>query len=149
MYHNKIISDCITPMTTPLAYAMFHDFVFRVNKKQVVVTPEMFGMSLILNYENRTPETWDEMKEITEKVFPNVKFFGFVAREDSHSIQLWHDRITIYKPISHGAFGCEQLSQINWAAIGSTTIEESELFAKIMAEAVYIARELDKEFLEQ
>lgn len=148
MYHNPITSNCITPTETPLAYAMFHNLVFRVNKERIVVTPEMFGMSLLLNYEDRTPETWEEMKEIVGTIFPKVKFNGCVAREDHHSIQLWHDRITIYKPTTQGTFGTKyELSRINWSAIGSTDIEETETFAKILAEAVYIARELDKEFL--
>lgn len=149
MYHNEITSKCITKEETPLSYAMFHDLVFNTKRERVVMTPETFADILILNYVDTEIAEYEQMKLVTEQVFKGARFYGCVAREDSHSVQLWHDRITIYKPNMNGMFGEKyQLSRINWSAIGETTIEEAELFAKIMLEATHIAKKLNEDFLD-
>ena len=148
MYHNVITSSCITKEATPLSYAMFHNLVFNTKRERVVMTPDTFADILTLNNIATNISEYEAMKLATEQVFKSAKFYGCVAREDSHSIQLWHDRVTIYKPNTNGMFGDKyQLSRVNWSAIGETTIEESELFAKIMMEATYIAHKLDAEFI--
>jgi len=149
MYHNTIESPCITKEATPLSYAMFHNMVIGNKRDRVVMTPaEMQNILFLNNLEREIPEDWESIKETIDKVLPNCRFHGFVGREDTHSIQLWHDRITIYKPNTNGMFGDKYaLCRINWSAIGACTIEESKLFSEIMKEAVYIAEQIDKKFL--
>ncbi len=144
MHHNTIMSECITHETTPLIYAMFHTFDVRVGKNHVEVTPDMMETLLALNDTLAIPESHLSVEAVISEMFPKAKYYGCLARESDNSINLWNDRITIYKPSR--SFNRLELSRINWAAIGATELAETERFAKIMLEATYIASELDKKF---
>ncbi len=144
MHSNLIMTDCITPKTTPIIYALFQTHDVRVGKNRVELSPEMMQTLLTLNGIQAIPESHDAVDEVITKMIPNAKYWGCLARESDHSISLWNDRITIYKP--DRAFNGMELARINWAAIGATEPEEAERFAMIMIEAAYIAKELNKKF---
>ena len=144
MHHNTIMTECITPETTPIIYSMFHTFDVRVKHKRIEITPTMMETLLALHEVQCIPESDAAVESQIEKMIPNAKYYGCLARESDNAINLWNDRITIYKP--NRAFNRKELSQINWAAIGASDPEDTERFAKIMLEAVYIANKLNENY---
>lgn len=142
MHSNLIMTDCITPKTTPIIYALFHTYDVRVNRTRVEISPVMMETLLALNGIQGIPESHEAVDDVITKMIPNAQYWGCLARESENSISLWNDRITIYKP-GH-AFNKYEPARINWAAIGATDPNEAERFAMIMIEAAYIANELNK-----